>query len=165
MKGRRMCLILFFNLEANHKNEKQKKRERFASLVPNFSYQVSVLQHTKSEFIYDRKSSRSKANSWKICLDTASNPTLHALILHHPPEILMAEKEKKHVNHWEPIATFTMKGQYRTIQTSCLYKLKILKIIIKHKLARSTPTRCSPTADAAHVLAMQPVFPGICEGQ
>jgi hypothetical protein len=79
--------------------KKKKEEDSFASLVPNFPYQVSVLQHTKSEFIYDRKSSRSKENPWKICLDTASNPTLHALVLHHPPEILMAEKEKKHVNH------------------------------------------------------------------
>lgn len=28
-----------------------------------------------------------------------------------------------------------------------------------------TPTRCSPTADAAQVLAMHPVLPGICQGQ
>jgi hypothetical protein len=60
--------------------------------------------------MYDRKSSRSKENSREICLDTASNPTPHALILHRPPEILMAEIEKKHVNHREPVATFTVKG-------------------------------------------------------
>jgi hypothetical protein len=28
-----------------------------------------------------------------------------------------------------------------------------------------TPTRCRPTADAAHVLAMDPVFPGIYKVQ
>lgn len=33
------------------------------------------------------------------------------------------------------------------------------------KIIIFTPTRCKPTAEAAHVLAMHPVFPGICQGQ
>ena len=44
----------------------------------------------------------------------ANNPTLHALASHHPLEILTAEEEKKHVQQ-ESVATFIMKGQYKTI--------------------------------------------------
>ena len=40
-----------------------------------------------------------------------------------------------------------------------------MKKEVKFRLAILTPTKCSPTADAAHVLAMAPVFPGICQNQ
>jgi len=36
---------------------------------------------------------------------------------------------------------------------------------VNDQLWISTPTKCRPTDVAAHVLAMQPVFPGICQGQ
>lgn len=84
--------------------------------IPNISY----LKCYKKIFICDRKIISSKENSQKkqqieqILLDTANNPTLHALASYHPPEILMAEEEKKHFQQ-ESVATFVMKGQYKTI--------------------------------------------------
>lgn len=45
----------------------------------------------------------------------------------------------------------------------CCIKNPLLNNTENNPETNLTPTRCRPTADAAHVLAMDPVFPGICE--
>jgi hypothetical protein len=95
--------------------------------------------------------------------DTANNPIPHASISCRLPYNLMAgEKKMKHIS----VNNKTLKmddnmgpERWRSI------KNLLLNNTTNNTETNLTPTRCRPTADAAHVLAMDPVFPGICEVQ